>query len=59
MRGIQYVVDEQGNKKAVLLDLSEVGDLWEDIYDVLVSQARKNEQRISWEELKSETSKAE
>jgi hypothetical protein len=37
MKGIQFVVDDTGEKKAVLIDLSEWGELWEDIYDVLVS----------------------
>lgn len=50
MKGIQFVVDDKGEKKAVLIDLSEWGELWEDIYDVLVSQSRKDEPTISWEE---------
>ena len=32
MKGIQFVVDEAGNKKAVLIDLEEWGELWEDFY---------------------------
>ena len=43
MKGIQFVIDDTGKKKAVLIDLSEWGELWEDIYDVLVSQSRKDE----------------
>ena len=54
MKGIQFVIDDKGEKKAVLIDLSEWGEFWEDIYDVLVSKARKNESTISWEELKAE-----
>ena len=54
MEGIQYVVDEQGNKNAVLIDLSRWGDLWEDMYDVIVSQARRDETRVPWEGLKAE-----
>ncbi len=33
MKGIQFVVDVTGKKKAVLIDLEEWGELWEDIYD--------------------------
>ena len=54
MKGIQYVVDEQGNKNAVLIDLSQWGELWEDMYDVMVSQARRDEAQMPWEELKAE-----
>ncbi len=36
MKGIQFVVDDTGEKKAVIIDLSEWGEIWEDIYDVLV-----------------------
>jgi len=52
MKGIRFVVDDSGKKKAVLIDLEEVGELWEDIYDVLVSQSRRNEPTVPWEELK-------
>jgi len=54
MKGIDFVVDNEGNKKAVLIDLLEWGDLWEDFYDVLISESRKNESRIPWEELEKE-----
>jgi hypothetical protein len=54
MKGIQFVVDDSGKKKAVLIDLEELGQLWEDIYDVLVSESRKNEPKVDWEELKAE-----
>ncbi|MBI5788232.1 MAG: hypothetical protein HZA78_05195 [Candidatus Schekmanbacteria bacterium] len=54
MKGVQFVMDETGHKTAVLIDLNEWGNIWEDIYDVLVSEARKGEPTISWEELKKE-----
>jgi len=54
MKGIDFIVDDKGKKKAVLIDLSEWGELWEDFYDVLVSESRKNEPRVSWEELEKE-----
>ena len=54
MKGIQFVVDENGKKKAVLIDLEEWGELWEDFSDILVSRSRKDEPEISWEELKME-----
>jgi hypothetical protein len=54
MRGIQFVVDEAGKKKAVLIDLEEWGELWEDFCDVLVSQSRKGEEVVKWEEMKGD-----
>lgn len=54
MKGIQFVIGEKGEKTAVLIDLSEWGEIWEDIYDVLVSQARKDEPSIPWEDPKAE-----
>jgi hypothetical protein len=35
MKGVQFVVDDSGKKKAVLIDLEDLGELWEDFYDVL------------------------
>ncbi len=54
MRGVQFVMDDAGNKTAVLIDLKQWGNLWEDIYDVLVSESRKGEPTVSWEELMAE-----
>ena len=54
MKGIQFVVDDTGRKEAVLIDLSEWGEIWEDICDVLVSQSRRDEPTIPWKELKAE-----
>ena len=54
MKGVQFVVDETGKKTAVIIDLSEWGELWEDIYDNMVSEARKDEPTVAWEDIKSE-----
>ena len=54
MKGIQFVVDDTGEKRAVLIDLSEWGEVWEDIYDTLISLSRKDESTVSWKELKAE-----
>ncbi|MFA5806518.1 MAG: hypothetical protein WC879_17945 [Melioribacteraceae bacterium] len=52
MKGLQYIVDSKGKRKAVLLDLDIYADKWEDIYDILVSYSRRNEKRVKWETLK-------
>jgi len=54
MKGIQFVIDEKGKKKAVLIDLAEWGEIWEDFYDILISQMREGESTIAWDELKAE-----
>jgi hypothetical protein len=54
MKGIQFVIDDTGTRKAVLIDLEEWGELWEDFYDLLVSRSRREESEITWEELKAE-----
>jgi PHD/YefM family antitoxin component YafN of YafNO toxin-antitoxin module len=59
MKGIQFVIDEQGRKKAVLIDLEEWGQTWEDIYDVLVARSRQDEPTVDWEELKAEMAQEE
>jgi hypothetical protein len=51
LKGIQFVVDTEGKKTAVIISLDEWGELWEDIYDMLVSQARKDKPAIAWEDL--------
>ena len=32
MKGIQYLVDDSGDKTAVLIDLKKYNELWEDFY---------------------------
>ena len=54
MKGIQYLVNDSGEKTAVVLDLEAWGELWEDIFDILVSESRRDEPTISWEDLKAE-----
>lgn len=54
MKGIQFLVDEHGNAKSVLIDLEEWDELWEDIYDGMIIEARQGESTIPWEVLKAE-----
>ena len=59
LKGVQYVTDNAGKRTAVIISLEEWGELWEDIYDVLVSQARKDEPAVSWETLQAEMGEEE
>jgi len=54
VEGVQFVVDDAGKKTAVIINLDKWGELWEDVYDVLVSESRRGEPTVSWEELKAE-----
>ncbi len=55
LEGVQYVTDSVGKRTAVLIGLEEWDVLGVDIYDVLVSQARRDEPTILWETLKAES----
>ncbi len=50
MEGVRYVTDESGKRVAVQLDLEIFGEVWEDLEDALVLEARKHEARIPLEE---------
>ena len=45
MKGIQFVVDDAGEKTAVVIDLKRNAQIWEDFYDVAVAHARALEPR--------------
>ncbi len=49
MKGVQFVVDDDGNKTAVVINLKQHSELWEDFYDSAVAERRKGEPRESLE----------
>ena len=52
LRGIQFVVDDAGKKTAAVIDLKRHRRLWEDLYDRLIAEARKDEPRESLGQVK-------
>jgi hypothetical protein len=58
MTGIQFITDEAGQKKAVVIDLKKHRALWEDIEDVLVSRSRRHEKRIPLAKVKADLIKS-
>jgi hypothetical protein len=48
MKGVQFVVDENGEQQAVLIDLKKNRRLWEDFYDAAVAKERESEPRESF-----------
>ncbi|MBF0556855.1 MAG: type II toxin-antitoxin system Phd/YefM family antitoxin [Nitrospirae bacterium] len=48
----QFIVDETGNKTAVVLPLEEYEELMEDIHDLAVIAERKDEPAIDFDKFK-------
>ena len=53
----EYVTDNDGNKKAVILPIEEYEDLLEDLQDLAIAAERKTEVTISHEQLLAELNK--
>jgi hypothetical protein len=58
MKGVEFIVDETGKKKAAVIDLRKHATLWEDFYDRAIAESRRNEPRESLESVKKRLSKA-
>jgi len=54
MEGINYLTDDKNEKVAVQIDLRMYGELWEDFYDSLISEMRKDEEKIPLEKVISD-----
>jgi hypothetical protein len=52
LKGIQFLFDAEGKETAVLINLRHNRQVWEDIYDVIVADSRKDEPRVAWEDVK-------
>ena len=57
IKGVQYVVDDSGEKTAVVIDLEKNGELWEDFYDRVLAESRRDEPRESLESVKARLAK--
>ena len=53
MSGIRFVVDEEGRKVAVLIDLKKHGAIWEEIWDALVSESRRKEKAVPYKQYRA------
>jgi hypothetical protein len=51
MEGINYLTDDNNEKIAVQIDLRKHRELWEDFYDSLISELRKDEEKIPLEQV--------
>ncbi len=53
-RNVQYATDAEGNKTAVILPLEEYEELMEDLHLSRVARESKNEERISWKQVRAD-----
>lgn len=54
MQGINFIVNDQQEKVAVVIDLQNYAELWEDFYDSLLAKQRKDEPRESLADFKAQ-----
>ena len=54
MKGINFVTNEKNERIAVQIDLEKYSEIWEDFYDVLITESRKDDETISLDDLKDE-----
>ncbi|MBL7684792.1 MAG: hypothetical protein JNK65_02025 [Deltaproteobacteria bacterium] len=52
MSGIQFLIDKNGKKQAVVIDLKKHSEIWEDFYDLLLAKKRMNEPKESIESVR-------
>jgi len=53
MTGIQFVTDEKGRKVAIQIDLKKYGAILEDFWDGLISESRRKEKGIPYEQYRA------
>jgi hypothetical protein len=51
--GIQFVTDEKGRKAGVLIDLKKHGAICEECWDGLVSESRRKEKAVPYEQYRA------
>ena len=51
--GVNFMIDNEGNKVAVLINLEKHGDLLEDFFDIIISRQRiQEDKKISFSDFK-------
>ena len=53
MGGIQFLTDDKGRKVGVLIDLKKHGAIWKDFWDGLVSESRRKEKSVPYEQYRA------
>jgi hypothetical protein len=50
---IQFVTDDKGHRVAVQIDLKKHGAIWEDFRDGLISESRRKEKSVPYEQYRA------
>ena len=50
----RYVIDQAGEREAVILSMAEYGRLMEDLRDLALIAERRDDETVSFEDLKAE-----
>ena len=58
MEGIHFITDDQNNRIAVQIDLRKYGALWEDFYDALIAEQRRDDEKVPIEQLINDLKKS-
>jgi hypothetical protein len=53
MTGIQFVTDDKGRRVAVQIDLKKHGAIWQDFWDGCISESRRKEKGIPYEQYRA------
>lgn len=51
MKGISYLIDQAGKKKAIVVDIERYGEYLEDLLDLIAYEESKNEPANNFEEV--------
>ncbi len=58
MTGIQFVTDDKGRKVAIQIDLKKHGAVLEEFWDGLISDSRRKEKAIRYEQYRTSRAKS-
>jgi hypothetical protein len=61
MKGVTFLKNEKNNRQILQIDVKEIAknpSKFEDLMDVVIAEARKNEKKVSWETAKKQLKKA-
>ena len=53
MTGIKFVIDDKGHRVVVQIDLKNFGVIWKDFCDGLISESRRKEKGIPYEQYRA------
>jgi hypothetical protein len=53
MTGIQFVIDDKGRRVAVQIDLKKHRAMWQDFWDGLISESRRKEKGIPYDQYRA------